>query len=206
VAKVAFYQGVSTKLGELTTSPYSLTWPNVQAGTYVLTATATDNRGASTTSSAVTITVNAASGTIGNTANGTATDNIYDNGAWINACRFKAPSTMTVSMIKAKIEGVTGKYKSAVYSDDSGLPRALLMGSAELNSPGTGWQTFSFNSSLGLIGGTYYWLAIWSDSSAARVYYTSTGTIRWGKLNYGTWPNTINTTGGGTYNYCIYAQ
>jgi hypothetical protein len=57
VAKVEFFQG-TTKLGEDATSPYSFTWSGVPAGSYSLTARATDNGGASRTSSAVSITVN----------------------------------------------------------------------------------------------------------------------------------------------------
>jgi chitinase/chitodextrinase len=56
VSKVEFFQGAS-KLGEDTSSPYSFTWANVAAGTYSLTAKATDNAGLSTTSSAVSVTV-----------------------------------------------------------------------------------------------------------------------------------------------------
>ncbi|PJJ60568.1 glycosyl hydrolase family 18 protein [Hymenobacter chitinivorans] len=56
VSKVEFYQG-TTKLGEDLTAPYSFSWSSVAAGTYSLTARATDNAGAATTSAAVTITV-----------------------------------------------------------------------------------------------------------------------------------------------------
>ena len=45
-------------IGTRTTTPYSITWSSVPAGTYVLTAIATDNLGATTTSTARTITVN----------------------------------------------------------------------------------------------------------------------------------------------------
>ena len=56
INKVDFYAG-ATLIGTATTSPYSVTWNNVPAGTYVLTAVATDNAAASTTSSAVTVIV-----------------------------------------------------------------------------------------------------------------------------------------------------
>jgi len=56
VAKVEFYSG-TTKLGEDTTAPYGVTWSGVAAGTYTLTARATDDLGARTTSAASTITV-----------------------------------------------------------------------------------------------------------------------------------------------------
>ena len=61
VSKVEFFQG-ATKLGEALSGPYTITWSNVGVGAYSLTARATDNAGATTTSSAVSITV-AAGGT-----------------------------------------------------------------------------------------------------------------------------------------------
>ncbi|HEX6432526.1 MAG TPA: glycosyl hydrolase family 18 protein [Niastella sp.] len=62
ISKVEFYNG-ATKLGEATAAPYSYTWSNVAAGTYVLTAKATDNGGAVTTSGGVTIVVGTGTGT-----------------------------------------------------------------------------------------------------------------------------------------------
>ena len=56
VAKVEFFNG-QTKLGEDTSAPYSFTWSGVGAGTYTLTARATDDLGGVTTSVASTITV-----------------------------------------------------------------------------------------------------------------------------------------------------
>jgi regulation of enolase protein 1 (concanavalin A-like superfamily) len=56
IAKVEFFQG-TTSLGVDTSSPYSAVWSSVGAGSYALTAKATDNGGAITTSSTVNITV-----------------------------------------------------------------------------------------------------------------------------------------------------
>ena len=58
VTSVAFYSGTAL-LGTDTTAPYNFNWNNVPAGTYSVTARATDNSGAVTTSAAVTVTVNA---------------------------------------------------------------------------------------------------------------------------------------------------
>jgi chitinase len=80
VSKVEFYNG-TTKLGESTASPYTYTWSNVPNGTYPLTAKATDNKGAVTTSGAVTVVVGTTGGGTG--CNGipvwTATD-VYVSG------------------------------------------------------------------------------------------------------------------------------
>src|SRR4051794_1141476 len=59
VAKVEFFNG-ATLLGQDTTAPYSFTWTGVAAGSYTLTAKATDDAGAIATSAPPTITVGAA--------------------------------------------------------------------------------------------------------------------------------------------------
>jgi glucose/arabinose dehydrogenase len=56
VAKVEFFHD-STKIGEDTTAPYSVVWSGATAGSYALTAIATDNQGAQTTSAPAYITV-----------------------------------------------------------------------------------------------------------------------------------------------------
>jgi gliding motility-associated-like protein len=59
VTRVEFFSG-TTKLGEDLSTPYSFVWNNVAAGTYALTARATDNKGATTTSAPINVTVNSA--------------------------------------------------------------------------------------------------------------------------------------------------
>ncbi len=56
VARVAFYAG-STKLGERTEAPFEYVWQDASPGRYTLTARATDDAGAETTSPPVTIDV-----------------------------------------------------------------------------------------------------------------------------------------------------
>ncbi len=58
ITKVEFYSG-ATLLGSATSAPYTYTWSNVPAGNYSLTAVATDDDQATTTSGPVAITVNA---------------------------------------------------------------------------------------------------------------------------------------------------
>ena len=59
ILQVDFRAG-ETVIASDTTAPYAITWSNVAAGTYALTASATDNLGATTTSAVVNITVNPA--------------------------------------------------------------------------------------------------------------------------------------------------
>jgi pectate lyase len=100
VTKVEFYQG-STLLGTDTTSPYSYTWSNVPAGSYSLTADATDNGGAVTTSSAVNITVN----TAGNTPP-TVSITSPANGA-----TFTAPASVTINATASDSDGTVSKVE-----------------------------------------------------------------------------------------------
>jgi hypothetical protein len=81
VAKVEFFNG-TTKIGEDTSSPFSFSWPSVSAGTYSLTARATDNQGLSATSTPVTVTVNAATGPVTPAATFVKTDTTT-KGNWI---------------------------------------------------------------------------------------------------------------------------
>lgn len=62
VTNVEFYNG-TTLIGSDASSPYSFVWNNVAAGTYTITAKSTDNAGATTTSAAITVTVNACTST-----------------------------------------------------------------------------------------------------------------------------------------------
>jgi glucuronoarabinoxylan endo-1,4-beta-xylanase len=61
VTRVEFFQG-AVKLGEATNAPFAFVWTGVAAGTYSLTARATDNQGGTGQSGAVTITVVAGGG------------------------------------------------------------------------------------------------------------------------------------------------
>ncbi|HXJ55162.1 MAG TPA: Ig-like domain-containing protein [Verrucomicrobiae bacterium] len=92
VAKVEFFEGAN-KLGEDTTSPYSFPWNNVGAGTYTLTVKATDDRGASTTSAAITISVV-------NNATPTVTISSPNNGAVLTA-----PASFTLAATASDSDG-----------------------------------------------------------------------------------------------------
>ncbi len=58
VAKVEFFRG-TVKIGEDTTAPFTAAWPDAVAGSYVLTARATDDDGATADSAPVDVTVTA---------------------------------------------------------------------------------------------------------------------------------------------------
>jgi hypothetical protein len=85
ITKVEFFNG-ATKVSEDTAPPFSYTLPNTVAGTYTFSARATDNAGATATSSPVTVTVNSSTGGGTNPASGTfvKTDSTT-KGNWIGA-------------------------------------------------------------------------------------------------------------------------
>jgi hypothetical protein len=56
ISSVAFYNG-ATLLKKVTAAPYTYSWSKSAAGTYTLTAVATDAQGLAATSAPVTITV-----------------------------------------------------------------------------------------------------------------------------------------------------
>jgi hypothetical protein len=56
ISKVEFYSG-NTKIGEITVDPFTFTWYNVTEGNYSLTAVATDNFDAKTSSAPISISV-----------------------------------------------------------------------------------------------------------------------------------------------------
>ncbi len=194
---------LNTNTGVITGTPTTL-------GTSSFAARVTDaGNPAQTATQALSIVVNAVplSGLIGNTNNGSLSDIIWASGAWINAGRFQAASNVTVTTMQAKVAGVAGKYKCALYTGNSGQPSRLLGSTVEVTSPATGWLVFPLTTAVALANGGYYWLAIWSDDAAARVYYSSSsgGTLRWGQYDYGPWPDPISTSSGSDYQYCIYA-
>jgi len=63
IQRVDFFAG-TTLIGSSAAAPYTLTWVNVGAGTYALTARALDAAGATTTSSPVTVIVNPATNNV----------------------------------------------------------------------------------------------------------------------------------------------
>jgi len=63
VTNVAFFEG-ATKLGQDPAGPYSVTWNSVPAGHYILSARATDNEGAVSSSEPVDVFVNTTGGSL----------------------------------------------------------------------------------------------------------------------------------------------
>ena len=122
IRKVEFFQG-STKLGEDATSPYSFQWDNVIAGSYTLTAKATDNGGAVVTSAARAVTVNPWS---------VPDESYYPDGlpcptptpeTWSKSDQFDSPGQFTIPLDLKPCEQITftgnwdnGPHNGALFS------------------------------------------------------------------------------------------
>ena len=146
---------------------------------------------------------------IGNTNNGTTTDTMWNaslNAAVPNGTIFQANSNETVSVIYAKIAGMTGRYKCAVYSGTASSATTFLRGTSEIINPTNGWYVFPLTSSLPITNGQYYCIVVWGDASPAAVYFTSGGTTVWKNIAYtANWPNPFAQGGSFSATYCVYA-
>ena len=125
VTKVEFFNGAA-KLGEDTTVPYSFTWSGVAAGNYTLTARATDNLGATSTSGASQITVSA------NTSP-TVTLTQPTDGA-----TFTAPATVNLGASASDPDGSVAKVEffngAAKLGEDTTAPYSFSWGGVAVGS------------------------------------------------------------------------
>lgn len=109
ISKVDFYSG-ATLLGTKTTSPYIFNWTGVAAGSYSLTAKATDSAGAITTAAAVPITVTPpiARPTVSITSP-------------ISGATFNGPATILITATAAATAGGASISKVDFYNDSTFL-------------------------------------------------------------------------------------
>ena len=127
LARVDFYRG-STQLGSATASPYAFTWSAVAAGSYTLTAVATDADGGTTTSAPVSVTVQAPPNqppTVALTAPA-------------NGATFTAPATITVTASASDPENRLARVDfysgSTLVGSDTGSPYSFVWSSVPAGS------------------------------------------------------------------------
>ncbi|HEY8401749.1 MAG TPA: Ig-like domain-containing protein, partial [Cytophagaceae bacterium] len=140
VTKVEFFAG-TTLLSTDVTSPYSFTWNNVPAGTYQLTAVATDNKGATKTSSVVTITVENPN------INPTVTITSPSNNS-----SFNAGSNITINATASDADGSVTKVE-------------FFAGSTLLGTDATSPYSFTWNN---VPAGTYQLTAVATDNKNGK--------------------------------------
>lgn len=127
VTKVDFYGG-STRIGSDTTSPYSVIWSNVAAGSYALTAVAFDNAGASTASAAVNVTVNTAGPTPTRVEFNPSPDHANGVTSYSVAIR-RAGDPVTATPVATKNLGKPAPVNNVITSDISDIVNPLPAGS-----------------------------------------------------------------------------
>ena len=123
ITKVDFYRG-STLIASDSTSPYGATWSNAAAGTYQLTAVATDNDGDTTTSSPVSVTVNSST----NQAPAVALT------APAGGASFTAPANVTLTASASDTDGTVARVEfyrgSTLISTDTSSPYSAVWSGA----------------------------------------------------------------------------
>jgi pectate lyase len=103
ISKVEFYNG-TTLLGSDNSSPYSYTWTNVAAGTYSITAKATDNSNGVTTSTAVSVVVKAV-------VNGNQLPSVTITSPTNNQQYTSAPASITINANATDSDGTISKVE-----------------------------------------------------------------------------------------------
>ncbi|HKV35769.1 MAG TPA: LamG-like jellyroll fold domain-containing protein [Pyrinomonadaceae bacterium] len=114
VTKVDFYQG-TTLLGTDTTAPYTFVWTNVAAGSYSLSAKATDDATATTSSTTIAVTV-AAGGNHSLSLNGTTASVDVPNHSTLN---ITGPITVEAWIKFNAIDGNNHDIVSRINRNDS---------------------------------------------------------------------------------------
>ncbi len=129
ISNVVFMNG-TTVLSTDATAPYSFVWTPAAAGTFSLTAVATDNLGAKTTSTAITVTASTA----------TATSGLPRISLALSATLVAAPATITLTgtatatATGATVTRVSFYMNGAKLIDDTATPFTTT---ATINNPGT---------------------------------------------------------------------
>jgi GH18 family chitinase/chitodextrinase len=190
VSSVAFYNG-ATLLSTDTSAPYSYSWTGVAAGTYSITAKATDNAGAVTTSAAVSVTVTgttptaqAVPGTIQaesfTTQSGTQTETTTDTGGGLNVDYFEANDWLDYSVnVQTAGSYIVGFRVASAYGGATLQLRnsaGTVLGSVNVGNTG-GWQSWqTLNATVTLPAGVQTLRVFASASTGVNLNYLTFAT------------------------------
>ena len=149
VARVEFYSG-STLVGTDTSSPYSVVWQDVPAGSYSLTARAFDNAGASATSSPVAVTVQPSS--TPSILASTASVTVPEGGTATFTLRLSQAPSGTVTVTVARTGGdasiTVQSGASLVFTGgDWSTPKTVTLAAAEDTDTTSGSATITASAS-----------------------------------------------------------
>ncbi len=169
VASVAFYAG-SALIGTDTTSPYSVSWTNVAAGTYSLTARATDNAGATTTSAARSVSVTTAGGGGGTTPVTVSFQQGVNGYAGASDTKIRSDATTTNYGTNTVLE-IDGSpdYAALLRFDLSAIPAGKTITAASL--------TVNVTDASAQVYEIYALRRAWTESSAT--WARASSTVNW---------------------------
>jgi glycosidase len=135
LTNVAYYAN-ATPIGNATSAPYNLTWPDAPAGSYALTAVASDSMGNSATSSVVNITVASPAVSISSPAADGMVIPLASNTTYlIVACFSPTLDTNDPSLFNLTINGVLQAQSSYIFR-----PPGVVAGCSEMRSLLYNWN------------------------------------------------------------------
>jgi hypothetical protein len=198
ISKVEFFAG-ATLIGTDTNSPYSINWTPTTSGTYAITAKATDNSGASTTSAASNLIVNAVvvyapiTGVIQAEAYsamfGIQTETTTDTGGGLDVGYTNAGDWMdyAVNVQTAGAYTVSFRVASLVTTGSIQLRNSAGTTLATLTQGSTGgWQTWVTKSVAATLA---------AGNQTLRIYYSGAGlNINWIQFAKANTPPTVALT------------
>jgi len=162
ITEVAFYEG-TTLIGTATTSPYTIKWSGAVAGTYSLTAVATNSATQTNTSSSITVNViepiystttaptidgvvdalwsNYPASNLNNIIQGTVSSSTYLSANW--KASWDANNLYVLVTVKDDVLVNTNQPVATIYDDD-GIELYIDMGNTKTTTYGTNQFKYSF--------------------------------------------------------------
>jgi chitodextrinase len=148
---------------EVTSSPYTTSWNTSTAtnGTHSITAVARDAAGNSTTSAAVSVTVNNTAAVLlgSQTIQATADSN---SAGEAEGFKFTATATGTAAQMKFYVDtgNAATALKLGIYTNNGTHPGTLLASGSITSPVSAAWNTVTMSAGANLVSGTVYWIAI----------------------------------------------
>jgi hypothetical protein len=149
---------------------------------------------------------------MGYNTDGGSTDTSNSN--FINATKFTASTTGTVSTLYALIGATLGtspnnKAQMAIYAGTATAPTTLLASSSEVALTANAWNAFPL-SSVSVTSGQVYWLGYNTNGTGAaqngmRYHNTGSNQSVYTSRTYGTWPSTWSAGTNSTFEFSVYA-
>ena len=225
ITKVEFYRG-TTLIATDTTSPYTATWANAPAGSYSLTAKATDNQGVVSTSPAVPVKVNAlptvtltsptanqtvlAQSTVTLTANATDTDGTiarveFYQGTTLIGSATSAPYTVawanapagSYSLSAKAIDNDGGSTSSAPVSLTVDVPPSIALTSPTANAVFAAPASIPLTASATDSDGTITKVEFYQGTTLIGSATTAPYTATWANVPEGSYSLTAKATDNG---------